>query len=230
MDSMLTASQRPKLKLKVANIKKRKSMKRYPALPNKRTKLSPETTNSKPFRLFDLSAELRNVVYEKIAEEQSAEIRSSKSLLVDKSGMLKIGDKLRDEYLPILLLHASKISVALMMFDFGKLITFLNRLSDAEVCALPSVSKPAKRNSEISLTLCWNRCQSSEKGLKRWLNRAGHPTKKGTMIEALYSFDAQIKPHRSAWEEFLQTYIQTAPSEASANEARKIIDAIKQAK
>lgn len=103
-----------------------------------------EDNRPRTFRLFDLPAELRNVVYEKIAEDQTAEIRSRKKFLTDRSGLLGIEDRLRDEYLPILLLHSSELAVQIIDFDFGKLISFFNRLSDAEVNALPSTSKPAK--------------------------------------------------------------------------------------
>jgi hypothetical protein len=211
----------------MASDSKRKAPRQLQKIGIKRTKstISKRHTISKahikPFRLFDLPAELRNVVYEKIAEEQTARIRSAKVLLSDGSGLVKAGPELRDEYLPILLLHASKIEARVHDFEFGPVITVLNQLSSAEINALPTVTHPGTRKIEIQLFINYGLAGM----LKRWLNRAGHGEKKGTMLDISYKVMGRTPYNRKfydAWVAVLDDYIEEALTERAVSEARKI--------
>lgn len=63
-------------------------------------------TPGKPFRFFDLPAELRNLVYGMIAREQTAVLERHR--VSDQSKLLDIAE-LRDEYFPVLMLYAHQI-------------------------------------------------------------------------------------------------------------------------
>jgi hypothetical protein len=190
---------------------------------------------SKPFCFLDLPAELRNLVYEKVAKHQIAILE--KGELTDNSELLDVNIRIRNEYYPILLHHASRIMAEVVNFDFQKVVTFLNRLSDADINALPSTTKSATRPIEIKLTFDQRMCQKKEILLKRWLNRAGHPTKKGTTLNISYSLSTCHRlayigfPNSnlrrgdalfSKWREALDTYIKEKKDARAGEEAKKI--------
>lgn len=60
----------------------------------------------------------------------------------------------------------------------------------------------------------------SEKLLRRWLNRASHPTKKGTMLNISYTVRGWH--NRSRWDAVLAEYIDDEKRQRSADEAAKI--------
>jgi hypothetical protein len=201
---------------------KRKAPRKLQKIGRKRTKTTISKAHIKFFRLFDLPAELRNVVYEKIAEEQSAQIRSPTLLISDYSGLLKAGPQLHDEYLPILILHASKIEARVNDFNFGPLVTVLNKLSHAEISALPTVTRPGTRRIEVQMVVS---CVGKTRLLRRWLNRAGHGNKKGTMLDISYTYNRSASngvKEVKHWAAVLDAYVKTAPNKRAAGEARKI--------
>lgn len=66
-----------------------------------------------------------------------------------------------------------------------------------------------------------------QKKLKRWLNRLSHPAKKGTMLDTEYYWRPKYYLQgRTQWTTVLDEYIEATPSLASAEEARKIKNAI----
>ena len=212
--------------------RKRKSLKQNKQPATKRAKttaMQPKTI--KPFRFFDLPAELRNLVYQTIAQEQIVNLKARN--LTDRSGLLTKDaiPQLRDEYLPIHLLYASKVVATVTGCDFRKVVAFLNRLSSAEVELLPSTEKSGTKKIEITLDF------AHFEGflLKRWLNRAGHPTKKGTMLDISYSTSFDMY-HKSFGFQFnspiarcirvLDGYIQATRNEKSQEEAKKIKEAL----
>lgn len=202
------------------NSLKRKAADGPPNITPKRVMSSPGRPKANSIRLFDLPAELRNLVYEKVGETQIARVRSPKVFLTDGSGLLDIDDQLRREYLPILLLNAVKIQVKVFSFNFGSLITFLNRLSNAEINALPSAANRNIREVEVLLH-SYGRTGKNERDLKRWLNRAGHTTKKGTMLNTSYKLrvPSMLGP---GWDGVLNAYIENSANKKGKDEARKI--------
>ena len=195
--------------------------------------MQPKTT--KPFRFFDLPAELRNLVYQMIAQEQIVNLRARNP--TDGSGLLTKDaiPKLRDEYLPILLLYASKIEAMVTDFDFTKIVTFLNCLSNAEANLLPTTEKAGMRKIEVKLNITYS-CLSHPNPplLTRWLNRAGHATKKGTTLDISYTlFGAYFTPPGSQPHflivdciKVLGDYIQATRNERAKEEAKKIREAL----
>jgi hypothetical protein len=217
--------------------RKRKALKQAKQLATKRAKTTAKQPKTiEPFRFFDLPAELRNLVYQTIALEQKANLSARK--LTDRSGLLTKNaiPQLRDEYLPTLLLYASKVEAVVTDFDFRSIVTFLNLLSNAEVDLLPSTRKSGTKKIEIRLHITHN-CLShaNQLLLNRWLNRAGHPTKKGTMLDisyipfGMYSKTSGTQPHPliAGCIKVLDGYIQTTFNERAEEEAKKLKDALK---
>ena len=222
---------------------KRKATDSLDELQAKRAKraasASSQSTKIESFRLFDLPAELRNLVYEKIAEAQRARFRQKE--LTDRTGILDINDRLKYEYFPILLLHAGQIEADVTNFNFQHVVTFLNRLSETEVNALPTVVRPTLRTIKISLRVS-NDLAYNDKLLRRWLDRTTHPTKKGTMLDVTYdnaanyfeiSLSGVSRPIRwlspkfsGPWSAALDKYTATQSNGRAKAEAGKIKAAI----
>ena len=195
-----------------------------------------QTPTATPFRLFDLPGELSNLIYQKIAEDQSAWL-NPKIQLVDDSGILEI-DELREEYYQMLLLHAGHIYTTVRDCNFRYIITFLNRLSEAELKALPTTTKPSTRSITVRLDLGFSEHQGRA-ALWRWLNRVEDTTKKGTKLDISY----EPMLHRStlnrrgpqryiplsiadSWNREIDNYLRWEGGERSHAEARKIKAAI----
>ena len=206
-----------------ARSRKRKALKQASQRAAKRAKTAamPPTT-TKPFQFFDLPAELRNLVYQKIVQEQTASIGGR---LTDHSGLLPVHaiPQLSDEYIPVLLLYASRLKATVIDFEFGKRVTFINRLSDAEVNTLPTATKSGTRKIDIHLNISYDSKGSGVKGLRRWLNRAGHPRKKGTTLDISYTF-SRVAHHSyvADWVRVLNDYNEGSDNERAKEEAEKI--------
>lgn len=116
------------------------------ALPMPET---PTAGSQESFRFLDLPPELRNIVYTMIAEKQTATI--TKHTLADHSGLQDIKE-LKSEYTPIFMLCAPVITAAVLDFDFRNIVSFFNKLTDAEHNKLlPSAGKQATRKVTIKL-------------------------------------------------------------------------------
>jgi hypothetical protein len=129
-----------------------------------------------------------------VAEECTAYLKKGK--LTDRSKLALVNRQIRDEYHPVSLLCAKNIRTEVEDFDFRHIVTFINRLSTNEVNALPNVTKPGTRR--IDVTLVFSKNPADYYLLRRWLNRAGHPTKKGTMLDFRYTLKTPdgFKPNK----------------------------------
>ena len=142
-----------------------------------------DAAQTAPFPFLTLPAELRNIVYGMVAEEYTAYLK--KRILTDRSNLVLVSRQIRDEYRPVSLLCAKNIQTKVVDFDFRHIVTFINRLSTTEVNALPNATKPGTRR--IDVTLVFSNNPADYYLLRRWLNRAGHPTKKGTTLDFRYT-------------------------------------------
>ena len=169
----MSRSSRPQKAMK----RKRKS-KAESSNNKKRTSMKPRRSKqTQPFRLLDLPAELRNDIYEKIAKEETAHLnKMSRGNLGCSSALPYISRQVRDEFLVILTLVAPGITTTVSDWDFTHIVRFLNRLSDAELKAMPTVKQSSSRKMNIWLRITCHP-QHNMDLLTRWLNRMTHPTK-----------------------------------------------------
>ena len=105
------------------------------------------------------------MIYQYIAESNTAQLKGRN--VTDNSGLIAVGDRLCDEYFPILLLHAGKIEATVTNFNFQNIVTFINRLSTAELTTISTTTKPTDRAMEIVLRV--TECPSPNVDLmERW--------------------------------------------------------------
>ncbi|KAK5123166.1 hypothetical protein LTR85_003364 [Meristemomyces frigidus] len=142
--------------------------------------------------LLDLPAELRNAIYMMLLEGTKVRLSRVRSMkpLASESALPRVNKQVRNEFLSIALLSAD-IHTTSLDFDFRHIVSFLNRLSEAELQALSSTSTniPSERTITVDLAISED-CPEEPDYFQRWLNRAGHPTKKGTNIDFQYKLVA----------------------------------------
>lgn len=176
--------------------------------------------------LLELPAEIRNSIYEEVAADSQALIsRRHRGTLLSKSGLGRLSRQVRSEYHAALYLYAPKITARVKNSDFGHVVTFLNRLSDAEMRALPSVQVASNRRVTLELELGSDRVDYDL--LRRWLRRCGHPTKRGTNIG--FSYDDPKRTYRCqlAVLRYLDNLMMKSGDARMKEETRKMIDALR---
>ncbi|KAK4888184.1 hypothetical protein LTR27_012889 [Elasticomyces elasticus] len=129
--------------------------------------------------LLDLPAELRNNVYAEVFATTGGVHLSCKGhrrALASSSRLTRVNKQVHDEFTSAAWALAN-ITTQAPDLDFRHIVAFLNRLSDAELFAMPTNDHPVQRKMmiELSITEHYN-----VKLLRRWLNRIGNPGKKGT--------------------------------------------------
>ncbi|KAK5740796.1 hypothetical protein LTR17_004386 [Elasticomyces elasticus] len=144
----------------------------------------PHATPNEHSPFLSLPAELRNLIYAFSAQESSAVlIHHARGRLISDSPLMRVNRQVRNEYTSVLYLTAPLITAHVRSWDFAHVVTFLNRLSDRELAALPSQQVPSERR--ILAKLHFDGPVLTER-LDRWLNRREHPTKKGTSMVVSY--------------------------------------------
>ncbi|KAK5675195.1 hypothetical protein LTS10_012271 [Elasticomyces elasticus] len=153
--------------------------------------------------LLDLPAELRNNVYAQVFATTGGVHLSCKGhrrALASSSRLTRVNKQLHDEFTSAAWALAD-ITTQAPDLDFRHIVAFLNRLSDAELFAMPTNGHPVQRKMmiELSITEHYN-----VKLLRRWLNRIGNPEKKGTDLVYEYKLcSSSLKIHVG---EALQTF------------------------
>ncbi|TKA67439.1 hypothetical protein B0A55_09147 [Friedmanniomyces simplex] len=142
--------------------------------------------------LLDLLPELRNIIYEYVFASTGGVLLSRqlvhRALAPKTSTLLRVNKQIHTEFLHAAWLLAD-IHTTALEYDFRHIVTFLNRHEEEEIRALPSTNLPQHRTIFVEIQPNATHTQSVDdnpKFLKRWLNRAEHPTKKGTRVHYEY--------------------------------------------
>ncbi|KAK5134452.1 hypothetical protein LTR08_006499 [Meristemomyces frigidus] len=154
---------------------------------------------SSPF--FELPAELRNEVYEYVALSAGAQLRPRfRGRLISATALCRVSKQVRKEYEAALYVSASRITAHVRNFDFGHLVTYLNKLTGRELSALPMLNIPSQRTLEVHVYITQS-CSTNPEGLRKWLRRCLHSTKKGTKMDVQYTITAEPPdPSEELWE------------------------------
>ncbi|KAK5742853.1 hypothetical protein LTR17_003101 [Elasticomyces elasticus] len=176
---------------KITKAPKKRTVKKRTNVP-----VSHATTNDEsPF--LGLPPELRTLIYEFSVQESSAVlIHYARGRLISDSPLMRVNRQVRNEYTSMLYLTAPLIIAHIWSWDFAHIVTFLNRLSDRELAALPSKQVPSER--QILAKLHFDGPALTER-LDRWLNRREHLTKKGTSVVVSYEVHSAGGEGLSPW-------------------------------
>ncbi|KAK5675193.1 hypothetical protein LTS10_012269 [Elasticomyces elasticus] len=179
--------------------------------------------------LLDLPPELRTCIFD-IILAQGGGVRlprktSSHQDLVVPSTMLLLNKQVYDEFMHAAWVLAD-IHTNVANYDFRHIVTFMNKLSDEEVRRLPNIKLPQQRSVIITLDVNWwaGVLDGDVELLRRWLNRAKHPTKRGTEVRYEYRLAHAMftDPRAAEWER----QASLMPEGRKKEELMKIVDAL----
>lgn len=136
--------------------------------------------------LLELPAELRNNIYAMVLEDTAVYLsRTSNKPLATKSALPRVNKQILEEFLSIAVVLGG-IHASVLNFNFSHIVTFINKLSEAEMRTLSTVHIPSQRTFTIALLVERMPATGSVKHkLDRWLKRTG-TTKKGTNLDIRY--------------------------------------------
>jgi hypothetical protein len=142
-----------------------------------------------------LPRELRDEIYKHILDQDnSSKLKSGSRNIVTRCGLVGVNNQISEEFLDAVLFHAPVITATVRNHNFAPIVTFLNRLSQAQ---LKRLSKPgaeahddvkSKRKIRIILSYAAG-AKDSRAHLNRWLDRFDNPDKRGQEIEFEYGND-----------------------------------------
>lgn len=118
------------------------------------------------FRFLDLSAELRNSIYDKIIEDTYFVLprNNNNRPLGLSSAFARVSKSIRSEFLPLALEIAPIINTEVRNWDFGHVVNFLNRIGDDEMERL-------LQEQRVVIDLWFSGENADPSGLVRWLRR-----------------------------------------------------------
>ncbi|KAK5733437.1 hypothetical protein LTR17_009682 [Elasticomyces elasticus] len=152
------------------------------------------------FRLLDLPAELRKMVFEQAAQQSTAVLREEASgQLISNSRLMRVSRQVHAEFSNVLRLTHPKFVAHIHDLDFTHLIVFLNKLSAGELASLPTMSSTttfsvrtsAIRTIQIRIYLLADNVVSENAPLdvaelELWIRRCGKATKTGSQVNFTY--------------------------------------------
>jgi hypothetical protein len=144
-----------------------------------------------------LPRELRDEIYKHVLEQDgSATLKSGSRNIVTQCGLVGVNDQISEEFLDAVLFYAPIITTKVRNHNFAPVVTFLNRLSQAQLTRLSTRGPQAaeaqdtKTKRKIKIILSYSAgAKDSRAHLNRWLDRFDAPEKRGKEIEFKYDSD-----------------------------------------
>jgi hypothetical protein len=184
-------------------------------------------TSTAPSGFLALPRELRDEIYKHVL---TSGVKRAVTLqnrnFITKSGLVGVNSQIKEEFLDAVLFFAPVIHTTVRNHNFAHIVTFLNKLSDAQIhkfaaAAMPNSDPDAKtRSRKIIITLTYSRTKTSTKPqLNRWLDRFDDPKRRGAEVRFEYKLD------QDSWENggYKQRASGRAGGPRSQEEVRKIL-------
>jgi hypothetical protein len=153
-----------------------------------------------------LPRELRDEIYKHvITQDGSTTFKSGSRNMLTRCGLVGVNAQISEEFLDALLFHAPIITTTVRNHNFAPVVTFLNRLSTAQLTKLstrgpqatsrsPSDGDNAKPKRKILIILSYSAgAKDSRAHLNRWLDRFDAPDKRGKEVEFAYDGDGTYR-------------------------------------
>jgi hypothetical protein len=151
---------------KKTNVEKRAVSQNKSQVKNQSRLRRPPNRDRRHFRFLDLSAELRNNIYDKIIEESALVLRRSNVTrnLASTSAFVRVSKSIRSEFLPLALQTTPVIKTVVRDWDFGHVVWFMNSLGDHEL-------ERFILEQRMVIDLCFSGENADPSGLMRWIDR-----------------------------------------------------------
>ncbi|USP81991.1 uncharacterized protein yc1106_09265 [Curvularia clavata] len=164
--------------------------------------LPPQQHNPTLSPFLTLPRELRDEIYKHVLEQdQSSTLKTgSGKNIVTRCGLAGVNNQISGEFLDAALFYAPVITATVRNHNFAHVVTFMNRLSKAQLTRLTTRGPQAaqaidgrpKRRIKIILSYSAG-AKDSRVHLNRWLDRFDAPDKRGKEIEFEYSGDGSYR-------------------------------------
>lgn len=138
---------------------------------------------------LELPRELRDEIYKHVIVADDS-ITLKQSNFLTKAGLIGVNNQITNELLDIIFLYAPVITTTVRNNNFAHIVTFLNRLSEAQFERLhrqgPALKNP-KPPRTIKIIMLYTATKTSTKSqLNRWLDRFDDPNRRGAEIDFQY--------------------------------------------
>ena len=171
-----------------------------------------------------LPRELRDEIYKHVLESDSSVTMNQRNFIT-KSGLIATNSQICEEFLDAVLFYAPVINTTVRNHNFAHVVTFLNRLSEAQLMRFKSDAAAKSLHRKIRITLTYSRTkQSTRPQLNRWLDRFDDPNRRGAEVEFEYALD------RASWGNGgykQRPQVRATAGPRSSEERRKMIEAIR---
>ncbi|PVH94828.1 hypothetical protein DM02DRAFT_538687 [Periconia macrospinosa] len=185
---------------------KRKEVDPEPEEPELPAAASPKrprhnTNTNTRCRFLELPRELRDEIYKQVIWSDQRSVTLKQRDLITKSGLVGTNNQISDEFLDAVFFYSRFINTTVRNHNFAHVVTFINRLSEAQLERFKSSSssnnddsqqqqQQHKMSRKIRITLTYsNTKQSTRPQLNRWLDRFDDPNRRGAEIEFEYVLD-----------------------------------------
>ncbi|KAM3420327.1 hypothetical protein BST61_g3610 [Cercospora zeina] len=199
----------------------------------KRPRESPISPTSH-FPFLSLPLELRDEIYKRniLSDRGATSLRNQN--LVTRTGLIGVNNQICQEFLDAVLFYAPVIETTVKNHNFAHVVTFLNRLSEAQfrrISSQPATggklldrnAKSAKASRKIRITLAYSATKQGTKAqLNRWLDRFDDPNRRGKEIKFEYVVDFSTWANGGHKQ---QPRVRVLAGDGSNAEASKIIKA-----
>jgi hypothetical protein len=144
-----------------------------------------------------LPREMRDEIYKHVLEQDgSSTLKSGSRNIVTRCGLVEVNSQISKEFLDAVFFYAPVITTTVRNHNFAPVVTFLNRLSEAQLKRLSTRGPKAAETDDtrskrkIRIILHYSAgAKDSRAHLNRWLDRFDVPTKRGQEIEFEYNCD-----------------------------------------
>jgi hypothetical protein len=148
-----------------------------------------------------LPRELRDEIYKHVLEQDgSTTLKTGSRNIVTRCGLVGVNDQISEEFLDAVLFYAPIITTKVRNHNFAPVVTFLNRLSQAQLTRLstrgpqPVEADDAISKRKIRIIISYSAgAKDSRPHLNRWLDRFDVPDKRGKEIEFEYNGDGTYR-------------------------------------
>ncbi|KAK4615382.1 hypothetical protein CLAFUW4_10478 [Fulvia fulva] len=181
----------------------------------------PKLNDTTHFPFLCLPRELRDEIYRWVLLGRSASLSSSKDQpLTISSPLTAVCPQICEVFNDALLFHSSTITTIVRNYNFAHVVTFLNRLSEAQMARLRSTSGTTSLpDRTVKITLSFTpKAKNCRMNLNRWLDRFDVPEKRGKDVQ--FEYDAVIRARDGSYKD--RPHHRVSASQRWAEEARKV--------
>lgn len=183
-----------------------------------------EPLHDKRCRFLELPRELRDEIYKHVIAIEGP-ITLKQSDFVTQSALIGVNNQIGNEFLDTIFFCAPVLTTTVRNNNFAHIVTFLNRLSEAQFARLQNhntTRKDQKMQRKIKIILTYTGTKTSTRPqLNRWLDRFDDPNRRGAEIDFQYeiapgNYDKGGRKQRPN--------LRSTAGERSNEEARKILE------